>query len=78
MKVISSYESNGDLFFEIAISKEEACDVEVTKDGHIYTMEYYEGKDVYWREYGIDFPCRKLSEAELRQLRIFVRSISKK
>ena len=64
--------ATGDRYVEIKIGKYEACCVKETADGFRYVMECDNGNEVYSDIGGADFPLRKLTDEELKEVMEFV------
>lgn len=82
IKVVDKWKDdiNGtdDLYCELCIDNSEACCVKCRKDGLMYVIECYDGNEVYLYPGGADFPLRKLTRDEEKEILEFAYNILKK
>lgn len=70
-------EVNGtdDRYCELRLYSAEACCVKCREDGIIYVLECYDGNEVYSYIGGADFPLRKLTEEEEKEVISFAERV---
>lgn len=64
-----------DRYCEFRLYTSEACCVKYREDGLIYVLECYDGNEVYSYPGGSDFPLRKLTKEEEREVISFVERV---
>lgn len=66
--------ATGDRYIEIKIDKAEACCVKEIDQGEVmYVMQCHDGNDVYSDIGGADYPLRRLTLAEFKEIMDFAR-----